>query len=101
MAMLRARAGEQPSKALRFGRSMAVVGHLLVGAIALLSPALAAPQDTDLSDVTAEIAFLRQYNGVLHLGIVLHNSATKEASARQAIDYSQGIVVDAKANQKF
>lgn len=62
--------------------------------------ARAAPQHTDLAGVTADVAFLRQYNGVLHLGIVLHKSAGKDAVSHQAIDYSQVVVIDPQANKK-
>lgn len=61
----------------------------------------AAPQDTDLTGVTADIAFARQYGGVLHLGVMLHNAANKEAQSHQAIDYSQIVIIDAKANKKY
>jgi len=61
----------------------------------------AAPQDTDLNGVTADLAFARQYDGVLHLGIVLHNSGSKEAQSHEAIDYSQIVIIDAKANKKY
>ena len=80
---------------LRFG-----VGLWAASVLAGL-PALAAPQDTDLAGVTAEIAFARQYDGVLHLGVVLHNSGDKEAQLHQAIDYSQMVIIDAKANKKY
>jgi outer membrane protein OmpA-like peptidoglycan-associated protein len=73
----------------------------VLGAIAHSPPAAAAPQDTDLAGVTADISYLRQYNGVLHVGIVLHNAGAKEAASHQALDYSQVVVIDAKANKKF
>jgi len=73
----------------------------LVSLMCSASFATAAPQNTDLADVTAEIAFARQYDGVLHLGVVLHNSDGKEAQSHQAIDYSQIVIIDAKANKKF
>jgi len=69
--------------------------------VLLFSPSLAAPQDTDLVDVTADIAFLRQYDGVLHVGIVLHNAGKRAAAASQAIDYSKVLVIDPKANKKY
>ena len=64
-------------------------------------PSFAAPQQTDLVDVTAEIAFLRQYDGVLHVGIALHNAGKRSAAASQAIDYSKVVVIDPKANKKY
>lgn len=69
--------------------------------VALKLPAHAAPQDTDITGVTADVAYARQYEGVLHLGVVLHNSSTKEAVSHQAIDYSQIVIIDPKANKKF
>jgi outer membrane protein OmpA-like peptidoglycan-associated protein len=68
--------------------------------VAGASSAFSAPQNTDLADVTTELAFVRQYDGVLHLGIVLHNSGNKEAQSHQAIEYSQIVIIDAKANKK-
>ena len=61
----------------------------------------AAPQETDVAGATAELAYARQYDGVLHLGIVLHNTGNKEAISHQAIDYSQIVVIDARANKKY
>jgi hypothetical protein len=69
--------------------------------VILAFPVLAAPQDTDLVDVTADIAFLRQYNGVLHVGIVLHNAGRKQAASSEAIDYSKVVIIDPKANKKY
>ncbi len=84
------------------GRVCAIVAALWIALLAGGNPPVdAAPQDTDLADVTAEIAFARQYDGVLHLGIVLHNSGTKEVRSHQAIDYSHVVIIDAKANKKF
>ena len=77
------------------------LGLALWCAALLFSPAFAAPQDTDLTDVTADIAFLRQYDGVLHVGIVLHNSSKRQAASSQAIDYSKVVVIDPKANKKY
>lgn len=63
-------------------------------------PALGAPQDTDLPGVTADIAFLRQYDGVLHVGVLFHNSDNKQAVSHQALDFAQVVVIDPKANKK-
>jgi hypothetical protein len=60
-------------------RAIAVLGALLVYG-SLAAPAAAAPQDTDIPGVTAEVVFLRQYNGVLHLGVALHNPGDKPAA---------------------
>jgi len=81
-------------------RIFAILGAIL--AVGMLTPpAAAAPQDTDIPGVTAEVAFLRQYNGVLHLGIALHNPGTKDAAKADALSYAQVVIVDAKANKKY
>jgi len=56
--------------------------------------------DTDVPGVGARIAFARQYDGVLHVGILLDNSGKKDAQSHQAIDYSQVVLVDHSANKK-
>jgi len=75
------------------------VGLLVLCWAAVL--ASAAPQDTDLAGVTAEIAFLRQYNGVLHLGIALDNSNAKEVSAQKPLQLGEVVIIDKKANKKY
>jgi hypothetical protein len=80
-------------------RLIAVVG-LFVAAV-VVPRALAAPQDTDVPGVTAEVVFLRQYNGVLHLGVMLHNPGDKPAARAQALNYAEVVIVDAKANKKY
>jgi outer membrane protein OmpA-like peptidoglycan-associated protein len=79
------------------------LGSLGTTTAVLLTPAQAAPRPTDLATVTADVAFLRQYDGVVHLGIVLHNSGTGDAQAAtaQAITFADVVIVDAKANKKF
>ncbi len=74
---------------------------LPVLAIFLAAPAWAEPQPTDIPGVTAEIAFLRQYNGVLHLGILLRNAGEKDASLSQPVTYGDMVVIDAGANKKL
>ena len=61
---------------------------LALMALPTLRTANAAGQDTDIAGVTAEVAFLRQYDGVLHLGVVLHNPADKEAESHSPITFS-------------
>ena len=84
-------------------RAMKTVAFVLL--LVLLSvrgtAAAVATHDADIPGVTAEIAFLRQYNGVLHLGVVLHNPDTKDAATRTAIDYGNVVIVDPKANKKL
>jgi outer membrane protein OmpA-like peptidoglycan-associated protein len=82
-------------------RTVATLGALLVAGTLTLPASAAAPQDTDIPGVTAEIAFLRQYNGVLHLGVLLHNPADKPAARAQALSYADVVIVDAKANKKY
>ncbi len=82
------------------GRAAAAIAALTASAV-LTSQAWAAPQDTDMPGVTAEVAFLRQYNGVLHLGVALHNPGDKPVQRAQAMNLGEVIVVDAKANKKY
>ena len=73
-------------------------------ALLALLPALpcqAAGQDTDIAGVTAEVAFLRQYGGALHLGILLHNTSDQEVSAQHPIEFGEVVVIDRKANKKY
>ena len=81
-------------------RAIAALGALFVS-IALTSPASPAAQDTDIPGVTAEIAYLRQYDGVLHLGVALHNPGDEPAARTQALNYADVVIVDAKANKKY
>lgn len=59
-----------------------------------------APQPTDIVNVTAELRYLRQSDGVLRVGIVLHNSGAKEAVSHLPIDFGQLTVVDPQAKKK-
>ena len=73
-------------------------------ALLALLPALpcqAAGQDTDIAGVTAEVAFLRQYGGALHLGILLHNTSDQEVSAQHPIEFGEVVLIDRKANKKY
>jgi outer membrane protein OmpA-like peptidoglycan-associated protein len=79
----------------------AIIGVLVAPlAAAFFHPALGAPQETDLPGVTADIAYLRQYDGVLHVGVLLHNPANKQVAAHLALDFGQVVVIDPKANKK-
>jgi outer membrane protein OmpA-like peptidoglycan-associated protein len=83
-------------------RATALLALLVFSSIAAMPlRAAAAPQETDIAGVTAEIGFLRQYEGVLHLGIVLHNSDAKEVAGREAIGYGTVVLIDPKANKKY
>ena len=58
-------------------------------------------QDTNIPGVDADLVFSRQYDGVLHVGIILHNPGTKEIAAHQPIQFANVVVIDSKANKKF
>ena len=79
------------------------MAHLCVCLLIALLPgkAGAAPQDTDIAGVTADMAFLRQYDGVLHAGIVLNNSNTKEVAAPKPLELGEVVIIDKKANKKY
>ena len=62
---------------------------------------LSAAQDTDIPGVTAQVAFLRQYDGVLHVGVVLHNTTDQRAHAAAPVYFKDFDLVDAKGNRKF
>jgi outer membrane protein OmpA-like peptidoglycan-associated protein len=62
---------------------------------------VSAAKETDIAGVTAGIAFLRQYDGVLHLGIVLHNGGDKEVAAQKPLEYGELVIIDRKANKKY
>jgi len=81
-------------------RILIATGAVLLACLPAL-PCRAAGQDTDIAGVTAEIAFLRQYGGALHLGILLHNTSDKEVSAQKPIEYADVVVIDRKANKKY
>ena len=58
-------------------------------------------EETEIPGVTATLAYLRQYNGILHLGVKLKNPGEKEASTSKAIQFSRIVVADAKAGKKY
>jgi outer membrane protein OmpA-like peptidoglycan-associated protein len=60
----------------------------------------AAPQETEISGVTADLAFLRQGNGVLRLGIKLKNPGDKPAEGGK-YEFSKLELVDSKAGKKY
>ncbi len=83
---------------------MTRIGIIACGALLALLlplPSRAAAQDTDIAGVTAEVAFLRQYGGALHLGVLLHNGSDQEVSASKPIELGQVVVIDRKANKKY
>ncbi|HLK24731.1 MAG TPA: OmpA family protein [Caulobacteraceae bacterium] len=62
---------------------------------------LTSAQDTDIPGVTAQVAYLRQYDGVLHAGVVLHNNNDKRVRADEPVAFKDFDLVDAKANRKL
>ncbi len=57
-------------------------------------------QDTQMQGVTARLAFARQSNGLLRVGIVLKNTGAKEMIAGEPIAYSNVVLLDAKSRKK-
>ena len=66
-----------------------------------LSAASAGAQDTDIPGVTATLYAARQYDGVLHVGILLHNASGKDVSVSKALDYADVHLIDRRANRKL
>ena len=72
----------------------------LLFAPALFSAELnAEPAETEIPDVTAEIAELRTDGGVLHLAVHYKNNGTKEANTDR-MEADQIVIIDAKSKQK-
>ena len=61
---------------------------------------LGAAQQTEIPGVTAEITEARQYDGVLHIAITLHNSTSKDVSVPEALRYGDVVLIDKAANLK-
>ena len=57
-------------------------------------------QDTQMQGVTARLAYARQANGVLRVGILLKNTAPKESITGQPIAYASAAILDAKSKKK-
>src|SRR3954469_11947739 len=57
-------------------------------------------QDTQMQGVTARLAFARQSNGILRIGILLKNTGSKEFIAGEPIAYANAVVLDAKSRKK-
>ena len=73
---------------------------LLLAVPGLFPPRLAAQQETEIPGVTARLVELRQYNGVLRLGIALKNSGEKLASEAKPLEFSKVVIIDAQSKQK-
>src|SRR4051812_21719604 len=57
-------------------------------------------QDTQIQGVTARLAFARQSNGVLRVGILLKNTGAKEIIAGEPIMYANVVLLDVKSRKK-
>lgn len=57
-------------------------------------------RETSMPGVEAQLAYLRQYNSVLHLGILLRNSVHKRAVGA-AIVYSDVVIIDNAGRKKY
>jgi len=68
--------------------------------ISIAACSRAAPLETEIPGVSADIAAARQYDGVLHVGILLHNGSGKDVSVSKALRYADVVLVDKKANRK-
>ncbi|MGH9411720.1 MAG: hypothetical protein ACRD1V_19975, partial [Vicinamibacterales bacterium] len=53
----------------------------------------AGPQESEMPGVTSEVAYLRQYNGALHAGILFKNTGAREATGG-AIAFSAFTLVE-------
>jgi outer membrane protein OmpA-like peptidoglycan-associated protein len=71
---------------------------VLIGALSLAS---AEAQDTDIPGVTASLNAARQYDGVLHVSILLHNAGGKDVAVSKALDYADVHLIDRRANRKL
>ncbi|HVN00870.1 MAG TPA: OmpA family protein [Caulobacteraceae bacterium] len=58
-------------------------------------------QPTDIAGVTAQVAVLRQYEGVLHVGVMLHNPGDQRAHAAAPVYFKDFALIDAKANRRY
>lgn len=77
-----------------------VLGLALTALCAASARAADVTTTTDIPGVSARLAYARQYDGVLHVGVALSNSGHSEASLRQAMVYGEAYVIDPTAKQK-
>jgi outer membrane protein OmpA-like peptidoglycan-associated protein len=71
----------------------------IFGLVGPLPPAAA--EETEIPGVTAVLEAVRQYNGILRIGVKLTNSSEKEARTGKPIQFSKIVVTDAKAGKKY
>jgi outer membrane protein OmpA-like peptidoglycan-associated protein len=75
---------------------------LVIMFFGLLCPwAPAGAEETEIPGVTASLEFIRQYQGVLRLGVKLANGTDKEARVSKPIQFSKIAITDAKAGKKY
>ncbi len=80
---------------------------IVLCAVALLAgvPARAAlgqttEQDSEMAGVTTRVAYLRQYNGALHLGVVFHNATGSNVRSSSALAFDKVSIVDASSGHE-
>ncbi len=79
-------------------RAITVIAAVLVAGC--IQQVAAAPQETEIPGVTAELTEARQYDGALHIGITLHNSTNKSVSVPDGLRYADVVLIDKAANLK-
>lgn len=58
-------------------------------------------QETETPELSAKLNYARQYDGILHLAVVLKNDSNSPAKLKNAIDFSKLTIVDAGAGKKY
>ncbi|HEY3886192.1 MAG TPA: OmpA family protein, partial [Vicinamibacterales bacterium] len=59
-----------------------------------------AAQESEMTGVTTEVAFLRQYGGALHAALLFKNTTDHDVTATRAFSFGQWALVDAKSGRK-
>ena len=75
-------------------------GWLLLALTRVVVAASTGPLDTDVPGVTATLTAARQYDGVLHINILLHNASGKDVAVSKALTYADVHLIDKRANRK-
>jgi photosystem I P700 chlorophyll a apoprotein A2 len=71
----------------------------LLGFVSPVAPAGA--EETEIAGVAATLEAVRQYNGILRLGVKMANSTDKDARTSKPIQFSKIVITDAKAGKKY
>ncbi len=58
-------------------------------------------EETEIPGVTATLEYLRQYDGILHLGVKLKNTGEKMVASSPAIMFSRIVIADVKGGKKY